>query len=168
MSNQKPSVLENRGSDFIKTNKKVILVDMDGVLVDEPNADELASIPSDIHWSDHPGIFLKLKPIPGAIEAYNKLSENYDLFIVSTAPWANPSAWTDKRLWVEKYLPEATRRLFLTHRKDLVHGDYIIDDRLKNGVERFPGTVIQFGTGQFKTWADVLRFFEDELLSDLL
>ena len=31
-----------------------------------------------------------------ALEAVRKLNEKYDCYILSTAPWRNPSAWSDK------------------------------------------------------------------------
>ena len=40
-----------------------------------------------------PGLFGKMKPLVGAIDAVHQLNEYYDLFILSTAPWNNPSAW---------------------------------------------------------------------------
>lgn len=146
--------------------KVTILVDMDGVLVNKPTADHLArkmiyEVTEEVkHWSDIPGIFLDMEPMEGAIEAYKKLSEKFDLYIVSTAAWSNPSSFTDKRLWIEIHLPMAARKLFLTHNKHMVVGDYLIDDRLANGSEKFPGKHIHFGQGEFKTWDDVLRFFD--------
>ena len=151
--------------------KKTILVDMDGVLVKEPSKEheELMRIKSNmdgpefenVHWSDVPNIFLDLEPMEGAINAYNELSKRFSLYIVSTPPWENPSGWSDKKQWVEKYLPIAKKRLFLTHNKHMVKGDYIIDDRLKNGVEYFPETVVQFGTEPFQNWEKVLNYFEN-------
>jgi 5'(3')-deoxyribonucleotidase len=50
-----------------------------------------------------PGIFRHLKPINAAIKSVKKLlkSPKYDVYFLSTAPWNNPSAWTDKRIWLE-------------------------------------------------------------------
>lgn len=155
-------------------SKKVILVDMDGVLVKEPTKEHEeekrrkigrrgrkdATDEHHIHWSDIPEIFLDLEPMDGAIDAYNKLSQDYELYIVSTPPWNNPSAWSDKRRWVEKHLPSATKRLFLTHNKHMVIGDYLIDDRLKNGVDKFPGKHIHFGQPPFENWSKVLDYFD--------
>ena len=57
------------------------------------------------------------------------LHRRYDLYILSTAPWGNPSAWTDKLEWIKKHFdsdrPEGTfyKRLILTHHKNLcIHG----------------------------------------------
>jgi 5'-nucleotidase len=154
--------------------KPIILVDMDGVLVQEPSKEHEeikrkkmgrkgkkdGTEEHQIHWSDIPEIFLDLKPMDGAIDSYNKLSQDYELYVVSTAPWDNPSAWTDKRKWIEKYLPIATKRLFLTHNKNMIIGDYLIDDRLKNGVDKFKGVHIHFGQEPFNNWNQVLDYFD--------
>ena len=71
-----------------------------------------------------------MKSIEGAIEAFNFLADNFDLYILSTAPWENPSAWSDKLIWVKENLgASAYKRLILTHHKNLNKGDFLIDDR---------------------------------------
>ena len=107
-----------------------------------------------------PGIFSLMEPVDGAIEAFEKLSSLYDTYILSTAPWENPSAWTDKLLWVKKYLGEnARKRLILSHNKNLNHGDFLIDDRSNNGAEKFQGEWLQFGPGKkFPYWNSVLTY----------
>ncbi|NCG08090.1 MAG: 2-C-methyl-D-erythritol 4-phosphate cytidylyltransferase, partial [Verrucomicrobia bacterium] len=58
----------------------------------------------------------------------------FDSYILSTAPWGNPTAWSDKLEWVKKHLGEvAKKRLILSHNKQLNKGDYLIDDRSRNG-----------------------------------
>ena len=42
-----------------------------------------------------------MKPVEGAIEAYQELTRHFEVYILSTAPWNNPSAWADKLLWVK-------------------------------------------------------------------
>jgi hypothetical protein len=37
-----------------------------------------------------------MKPVNGAIEAYEKLTKHFDVYILSAASWNNPFAWTDK------------------------------------------------------------------------
>ena len=81
------------------------------------------------------------------------------MFILSTAPWKNPSAWSDKVEWVTKYLDDVFhKRMIITHRKDLVEGDYLIDDRGKNGTSEFKGEWIQFGSERFPDWDAVLDY----------
>jgi len=145
--------------------KSIIYIDMDNVLVDFNSAvEQLSQETLDIYKykEDVPGIFSLMKPLKGAVEAFDYLADRYDVYILSTAPWNNPSAWSDKLLWVKRYLGEkATKRLILSHHKDLNRGDYLIDDRLKNGAAEFPGTLIQFGSEQFPDWEAVMRFFKN-------
>lgn len=109
-----------------------------------------------------PGIFSLMKPIDGAIEAFDYLSQHFDTYILSTAPWNNPSAWTDKLLWVKKYLGKnAYKRLILTHHKNLNKGDYLIDDRTKNGVDKFEGIHLHFGTEEFPDWYSIVSYFQN-------
>lgn len=39
----------------------------------------------------------------------------------------------------------------------MIKGDYLIDDRLVNGVEKFEGELIHFGSEKFKGWKEVLE-----------
>ena len=109
-----------------------------------------------------PNIFSLMEPLEGAIDSFKILSQRYDTYILSTAPWKNSSAWTDKVKWVQKYLGEsAYKRLILTHHKNLNHGDYLIDDRTKNGAGEFKGELIQFGTDKFPDWKTVCSYLLD-------
>lgn len=145
--------------------KKILYIDMDNVLVDFPSA--FTKLDDDIkkqyenNLDDIPNIFSMMEPLAGAIEAYQILSKQFDTYILSTAPWNNPSAWSDKLLWVKKYLGEYVhKRLIISHNKHLNSGDYLIDDRLKNGVDKFKGEHIYFGQGKFQTWNDVLNYLK--------
>ena len=54
----------------------------------------------------------------------------YEVYIASTAPWGNIDSLSHKRIWIEKYFGDRLKkRLILTHRKDFLMGDYLIDDR---------------------------------------
>lgn len=143
--------------------KKILYIDMDNVLVDFQSA--LPKIPKEMLASyegrldEVPGIFSKMEPIFGAIDAFIKLSGLFDTYILSTSPWENPSAWSDKLDWVKKHLGQyAYKRLILTHHKNLNSGHFLVDDRLKNGAEDFQGEHIQFGTDKFPTWNEVIDY----------
>jgi len=144
--------------------KKIIYFDMDGVLADFNKAVKERVTPElAVQYGENvdqiPGIFNDLEPVPGAIYAFKELSQHYDCYILSTAPWGNPEAWMEKRLWVEKYLgEEGYKRLILTHNKHLNRGDYLIDDRYANGADRFEGEHILFGSEKFKDWKAVLEY----------
>ena len=100
-----------------------------------------------------------MKPVEGAIAAYNELTKHFDVYILSTAPWENPSAWSDKLLWVKKYLGQsAHKRLILSHNKNLNAGDFLVDDRTANGAGEFTGEHIHFLSEQFKDWDDVISY----------
>lgn len=68
-------------------------------------------------------------------------------------------AWSDKVTWVTKYLDDVFhKRMVITHRKDLCQGDYLIDDRGKNGTSKFSGEWIEFGSEKFPDWKSVLEY----------
>ncbi len=143
--------------------KKILYIDMDNVLVDF--ASGIARLDAAVaeayagRLDEVPGIFSLMDPMPRAVEAYGELSMLFDTYILSTAPWENPSAWSDKLLWVKEHLGEpAYKRLILTHHKNLNRGDYLVDDRTRNGVDAFAGEHIHFGTERFPDWDAVLAY----------
>ena len=92
-------------------------------------------------------------PMVGAMEAFGKLSKVFDTYVLSTAPWNNSSAWSDKLEWVKNHLGEsAYKRLILTHHKNLNRGDFLIDDRENNGAGSCEGELIRFGSKKFPDW----------------
>ncbi|ATU05019.1 hypothetical protein BKN14_01020 [Candidatus Gracilibacteria bacterium HOT-871] len=142
--------------------KKILYLDLDGVLADfESGKKDLIEKGFDESYifKNLEGFFRDLPPIPGAIEAFEELSEFFNIFILSTAPWGNDSAWSDKAIWVKKYLGEkARKKLILSHRKDLNIGDFLVDDRLANGSENFSGEHIHFGQVGFENWEKAKKY----------
>ncbi|MEZ5726770.1 MAG: hypothetical protein R3E48_01420 [Burkholderiaceae bacterium] len=146
--------------------KKVLYVDMDNVLVDFPSGiaqlDESVQKEFEGRLDEVPGIFALMAPMPKAIESFKELAELFDTYILSTAPWENPSAWKDKLLWVKNHIGEkAHKRLILSHHKNLNDGAYLIDDRTKNGADAFAGEHIHFGTEQYPDWDSVLEYLRE-------
>lgn len=135
---------------------------MDGVIVDFASGvakltdEEREQYKNNI--DEAPGLFALMDPIPGAIEAVQLLAKRYDVYILSTAPWNNPTAASDKVEWVKKHLNGVFhKRVIITHHKELLIGDYLIDDRGKNGASEFKGEWIHFGSEQFPDWDAVLQ-----------
>lgn len=146
--------------------KRKIFFDMDGVLVDfQSGIDKLSDETKKEYegrLDEVPGIFSLMDPMPGAIEAVYRLSEHYDVYILSTAPWKNLSAWSDKINWITKHFGGLfKKRVILTHCKNLCHGDFLIDDRPKNGACDFAGEWIEFGSFMYTGWDDVLCYLLD-------
>jgi len=144
--------------------KKILYIDLDGVMVD------LESHAIKRHGPDavrHLGrltsvdkeLFEDPEPMPGAVEAFQELFNVFDVYFLSTAPWSNPTALSSKRRWVQKHLGKlAHKRLIMTHRKDLCMGDFLVDDRPNNGAAEFKGEWIQFGQPGFESWVEVKKY----------
>lgn len=149
--------------------KKILYIDMDNTLVDfkarlegvDPKIREAYLDRED----EMPGLFALMPPMPGALEAFRTLAKAFDTYILSTAPWQNPSAWQHKVEWVHLHLgmdkdSPAYKRLILSHHKNLNTGDFLVDDRVgHNGAdESFDGEVVAFGSEAFPDWATVTPY----------
>ena len=148
---------------------------MDGVLVNlQSEIDKFFKLNPQLkeRYKNNPdhiqGLFRNPPPIEGAIEAVKKLHESgkYELFIATSAPWGNPMSASDKRFWIEDHFGKIFhKKMFVTHRKDLLMGDYLIDDRTKNGAGEFSGELLQFGVnwetgkeGPYPNWESILEY----------
>ena len=135
---------------------KTLLIDMDSVIVDlmtewfqrySQAYDDDLTVDSILCWQtekyvkpecgakiydflDEPGLFRHLKPLPGAIETLKRLSEDFDILIVTAS---RTHAYTEKEQWVEEHLPFIGKRnLIFSHRKDMIRGDVLFDDAPPN------------------------------------
>jgi 5'-nucleotidase len=154
--------------------KQIVYIDMDGVIVDfKREIDLYFQKDSNLEFiyrenpDEIPGIFKNPQPIEGAIESILKLSQQgkYDLLIATSATWGNVESAMHKREWIERYFGDLfKKKMIITHRKDLLLGDYLIDDREANGAKDFKGELISFGWAydkdewnEYPTWEDVLK-----------
>ncbi len=145
---------------------------MDGVLVDlEANIQEFFKFnpTQKTKYKNRPdlipNLFLDPPPIKGAIEAVNKLNESnkFELFIATAAPWGNVESGAHKRMWIETYFGELfKKKMFITHRKDMLMGNYLIDDRITNGAGEFVGEHLHFGAEKFPNWNSVVEYLLNE------
>ena len=151
--------------------KKILYIDMDNTLVDfKAKIDWIhPSVLAQYHenYDEIPGMFALMPPVPGAIEAFTELSNMFDIYILSTAPWKNPSAWQHKVELVHLHLgldeeTPAYKRLILSHHKNLNRGDFLVDDRPNhNGAGEFDGEVVVFGPDGIKTWPEVVEYLRE-------
>lgn len=154
----KTSSLGSNPSAFAKIMKKIVYIDMDGVVADWEKAACLPKgewIPEE-KLNTGQGFYQNLELIEGASDALKTLSEHYDLYFLSTPEWANPYCWMEKRLWVEQHFGELMfKRLILTHQKKLLRGDFLIDDNVHEG---FKGVHIHFGQYPYQDWEAVIKY----------
>jgi 5'(3')-deoxyribonucleotidase len=147
--------------------KPIVYIDMDNVLVDFVTG--ITRLSKELrekykgHLDDCPGIFALMDPMPGAMDAVAKLAPHFDLYVLSTAPWLNDMAWSDKAVWIKRYFGGGKdsvfyKRLIISHHKNLNRGAYLIDDRTKNGAAEFGGELILFGSDEFPAWPQVVEY----------
>ncbi len=96
---------------------------MDNVLVDFPSGIQHLSATVAREYENRldevPGIFALMTPMPCAIKSFFELAKKFDTYILSTSPWENLSAWSDKLLWVKRHMGQvAYKRLILSHHKN--------------------------------------------------
>ncbi|TFC80168.1 hypothetical protein E3O45_03310 [Cryobacterium sp. TMS1-20-1] len=147
--------------------KKILYIDLDNTLVNvQSGIDRLTNAEYSRYekrLDEVPGVFARMEPISGAIEAFRTLAKSFDTYILSMAPWGNASAWQHKLEWVQEHLgADATgpayKRLILSHHKHLNRGDFLVDDGMAVGADRFEGELIKFLTPKFPDWHMVTRY----------
>ena len=140
----------------------IIYLDMDGVISDFKSACKLQVL--DKKQMNAPDKYLDFSRNPvmvGAKEAVSALEAmGHDLYIASTPPWRQPKAWMDKRLWVDKHFPTLKKKVILTHHKNLLIGDVLIDDTNYRGQPDFKGKWIHFGQNGLG-WKEALQIIKN-------
>lgn len=91
-------------------------------------------------------------------KTYEALLEHYQVYIVAPANAYHTDEMEKVRAWVEEYLSTpAYGHLIFTSRKELLYGDYFIDPKPD---ENFMGTTLAYGSDEFKTWEEILTYFD--------
>lgn len=136
-----------------------IYIDMDGVISDFGKAAKEGG------FDKRPDLYVNyrnLEVIEGAKEAVRYLYENHEVFIASTPPWTRPEVWGHKKEWLEEHFPYLKRKLILTHRKDLLIGDILIDDSRFRGQPDFKGNWFWFNKDwDNRNWKACLEYIKN-------
>lgn len=99
--------------------------------------------------------------VAAAFKAVEFLAQRFDVqFVIS----GEPDRFDDlmeKRSWLSSTMGvHCWRRLSITSRKDLLLGDFLVDAHPDEfGGDAFMGTVIEFGSPDFKGWGETMTFF---------
>lgn len=151
----------------MKTEKKVLLVDMDHVIADltsqyikyykeatgiEMRRNDLLGKPEDEAFPASklirsflrtPGMFRNAAVIKDSQCILQELNELFDLYIVSAA-MKFPQSLIEKYEWLREHFPfiKWTQIIFCGSKKN-ISGDYMIDDHLKN-LDNFNGVKLLF------------------------
>lgn len=98
------------------------------------------------------------KPMSCLNKAFEMLIENYQVYMVAPAPTNDHNELSQTQTWVEQYISTpAHDHVIFSNQKSLLYGDYFIDAAPNKD---FMGTTIHFGSDEFKTWEEIIVFFE--------
>lgn len=96
-----------------------------------------------------------------AMKAFRFLLERYNIYIVAQAPDNDNLYIKGVHDWVKEVVNvPAYQHIVFTNRKDLLYGDYLIDPASDNGSTTFMGTRIELGDATFKTWEEIITYFD--------
>ena len=178
------------------SRKKTIAIDMDGVIADTianfltwyerdfgvrigldafEGKLEAEGLPDNMvrKYVVTPGFFRSVPVMKGAREAVLKLSEHFDIYIVSAA-MEFPQSLIEKYEWIQEHFPFITwKNIILCGDKSIIGTDYMIDDHVKN-LDTFKGKALMFTAGhnagnnshaRVNNWNEVISFLEKEIES---
>lgn len=98
------------------------------------------------------------KPKSSLFKAYEMLLNHYNVYFVAPAPTNNPTAMIEVQKWIkEVFSAPAWNHVLFANEPQLLLGDYLISTNKNDG---FMGTTLQFGSDEFKTWEELIIYFE--------
>ena len=171
-----------------------IIIDMDGVMADTywkfarayegefgrklARAELLGKKVYELQGAAHlrnlmhePGFFRDIDVMAGAREVVRELYERHEVFVVTSCT-EFPTAFRDKWAWLREHFAFIdTSRMVFCGVKTVVHGDYMIDDKVAN-LKGFNGKGLLFsspdnhyhtGFQRVNTWEEVRTFLTADI-----
>lgn len=99
-------------------------------------------------------------------KAYEMLIEHYNVYVLAPSPSDNAQQMVDDAQWVEQFLSApAWGRIVFTNQRQMLYGDYLITPAAQpkptlQEQPEFMGTQIEWGSDEFKTWEEIIVFFD--------
>ena len=91
-------------------------------------------------------------------KAFRRLIETYDVHLVAPADFNDRTSMADTVAWAEKHLDAPSyNHLSFENNPAMLLGDYLVST---TPCKNFMGTVIPFGSDSFKTWEEVITYFD--------
>lgn len=95
-----------------------------------------------------------------AVKGFNKLLEDYSIYIVAPSPSYDGVYMDDARKWVNDIINvPAWQHLIFSNQPNLLYGDYFIAPEAELGTSEYMCTTIPFGSDTFKTWDEIIEYF---------
>lgn len=91
-------------------------------------------------------------------KAYEFLLENYNVYFVAPSPTNDHKFIDDVQNWIEDvFSAPAWNHVIFTNQPQLLYGDYYINS---DEIDDFMGTSLIFGSDEFKTWEEIITYFD--------
>jgi inhibitor of KinA sporulation pathway (predicted exonuclease)/5'(3')-deoxyribonucleotidase len=156
-------IMDKFGSAFPKKGKKVVYIDMDGVIANFDGAvsSGVSHNPPEMF---EPGFFRSLNVMPGAKEGVAALLANPNLKVYIGTKHTTKTDYSpsEKVGWIREHFPSLVKRMFIVTDKLLLRGDYLIDDDKK--WEKFPGEFVHFDrTKPEEEWKRIVEYLKEKV-----
>lgn len=97
-------------------------------------------------------------PTSSSQKAVSRLMEHYQLLFVAPSASSQPSQYAETMSWlIDKFGVPAWGHTLFANQRHLLLGDYLIE---RGKTEGGMATTIEYGSDTFKTWEDVIEFFD--------
>lgn len=104
------------------------------------------------------------KAVSSLNKAFERLLSTYDIYFIAPAPTNDHNYIWQEQEWIEQcFSAPAWNRVVFTNQPERLFGDYLVCGaevarELKDS--DFMGTVVEWGSDSFKTWEEIIVYFE--------